>query len=100
MPSPRHIALWTSVFAVATAAAMAQPQGKVGIYSDVTVQGSILEPKKIEISDDSKLANMIKAPEGFKVEVFARDLVNPRMLAVSPAGSFTPLVARLVTSSC
>ncbi len=26
-------------------------------------------------------------PDGFKVEVFARDLVNPRMLAVSPAGN-------------
>ena len=75
-----------STLALSTAVAAAQPQGKIGIYSDVTVQGSILEPEKVEISDDSKLANMIKAPEGFKVEVFARDLVNPRMLAVSPAG--------------
>ena len=65
---------------------LAQPQGKVGLYSDVTITGSILEPSPIDISDDARLTGLIQAPEGVKVQVFARDLVNPRMLAVSPAG--------------
>jgi len=38
------------------------------------------------IQDDAKLTSLIKAPDGFKVDVFARDLINPRMLAVSPKG--------------
>jgi Raf kinase inhibitor-like YbhB/YbcL family protein len=66
--------------------ASAQPQGKVGQYSDVTIEGAVLEPEEIEVSDDAELAGLIKAPDGFKVEVFARNLVNPRMLAVSEAG--------------
>ncbi|MGK9054246.1 YbhB/YbcL family Raf kinase inhibitor-like protein [Neorhizobium petrolearium] len=66
---------------------IAQPQGEVGQYSDVVVQGSILEPEKIQVEDDRELASLIKAPEGFTVEVFARDLVNPRMLAVSDRGT-------------
>ena len=80
-----------SVSAVALAIpmslAIAQPQGKVGQYSDVVVQGSILEPEKIQIEDDRKLASLLKVPDGFTVEVFARDLVNPRMLAVSDDGT-------------
>ena len=69
-----------------TVAGGAQVQGKVGQYSDAKIQGSVLEPEKITIADDTELAAKLKAPEGFKVEVFARDLVNPRMLAVSDAG--------------
>jgi Raf kinase inhibitor-like YbhB/YbcL family protein len=66
--------------------AFAQVEGEVGRASDVVIEGSILEPEKIQMSDDQKLTGLIKAPEGFKVEVFARDLVNPRMLAVSDSG--------------
>ncbi|MCO5734202.1 YbhB/YbcL family Raf kinase inhibitor-like protein [Rhizobium sp. SSA_523] len=69
------------------AQAQPQPQEKVGEYSDVVIEGSILEPRKIEIRDDRELADLIKAPAGFKVDVFARDLVNPRMLAVSDRGT-------------
>ena len=36
--------------------------------------------------DAAQAARLIRAREGFKVTVFARDLVNPRMLAVSPDG--------------
>lgn len=72
--------------ALAPLPGLAQPQGKVGLHSDVTITGSILEPSQIDISDDARLAGLIQAPEGVKVQVFARDLVNPRMLAVSPAG--------------
>ncbi|SEP80944.1 Raf kinase inhibitor-like protein, YbhB/YbcL family [Devosia sp. YR412] len=61
--------------------AFAQPQGTIGEYSDVTVQGSILEPEPVTISDDAELAAQIKVPEGFMVEVVGRDLGNTRMLA-------------------
>lgn len=64
----------------------AQIKGTVGEASDVTIQGSILEPEKLVVTDDAKLTGLIKAPAGFKVDVFARDLSNPRMLAVSPKG--------------
>ena len=61
--------------------AMAQPQGTVGQYSDVVVEGSILEPEPIEVSDDEELAGLISVPEGFEVEVIGRDMGNTRMLA-------------------
>ncbi len=76
-----------AALAVPTSLAIAQPQGEVGQYSDVVVQGSILEPEKIQVKDDRELASLIKAPDGFNVEIFARDLVNPRMLAVSDDGT-------------
>ena len=64
----------------------AQLKGTVGEASDVTIQGSILEPEKLMVSEDARLTGLIKAPAGFKVDVFARDLINPRMLAVSAKG--------------
>lgn len=67
-------------------AALAQPQGEIGLYSDATVQGSILEPRPVVVTDDTELAGLLNVPEGFSVEIFARDLKNPRMLAVSDAG--------------
>ena len=77
----------TSALATAVPiAAAGQPKGEVGQFSDVTVEGSVLEPSPIKISDDAKLTALIKAPDGFKVDVFARDLINPRMLAVSQRG--------------
>lgn len=63
-----------------------QVKGTVGEASDVTIQGSILEPEKLVVTDDARLTGLIKAPTGFKVDVFARDLINPRMLAVSDKG--------------
>lgn len=66
--------------------AFAQVEGKVGEYSDVVVEGSILEPEPIKISDDAELAALIKVPDGFSVEVVARDMGNTRMIAVSGSG--------------
>lgn len=66
--------------------AAAQPQGTVGQYSDVTIEGTVLEPRPIIVSDDAELAGLLSVPEGFAVSVYARDLVNPRMLAVSDDG--------------
>lgn len=71
---------------IVCAGASAQPQGNAGQYSDVTIEGSVLEPRKIEIHDDQELVDLLRVPDGFTVEVFARDLINPRMLAVSDAG--------------
>jgi Raf kinase inhibitor-like YbhB/YbcL family protein len=83
----RYLTTSTCLAAVLIATpGLAQVKGTVGEYSDATIQGSVLEPRKIQVADDAELAGMIKAPEGFNVEVFARELINPRMLAVSPAG--------------
>ncbi|HEV7249863.1 MAG TPA: YbhB/YbcL family Raf kinase inhibitor-like protein [Shinella sp.] len=76
----------SALLALSPISATAQIKGTVGRASDVVIEGSILEPEKIQVSQDDKLTALIKAPEGFKVEVFARDLINPRMLAVSDAG--------------
>jgi Raf kinase inhibitor-like YbhB/YbcL family protein len=88
MPRSRRLSVPAGLGALMAVAnpAAAQPQGEVGRYSDVTIEGTILEPRKVEISDDERLTGLLRAPEGFRVEVFARDLVNPRMLAVSEAG--------------
>ena len=67
--------------------AAAQPQGKVGEYSDVTITGAILEPRPVPPAGDREQVARLRAPEGFAVTVFARDLVNPRMLAFSPDGA-------------
>jgi glucose/arabinose dehydrogenase len=60
-------------------------EGKAGIHSDVRVQGSVLEPRKLEPSE-TEIRRRIKLPTGFAFSVFARDLVNPRIMAVSDAG--------------
>ena len=65
----------------------AQVKGAVGIASDVTIEGSILEPEKLSVTDDDKLTSLLKVPQGFKVQVYARELINPRMLAVSADGT-------------
>jgi Raf kinase inhibitor-like YbhB/YbcL family protein len=85
----RLSALLLSVSALALtvpSVSSAQVKGEVGRASDVVIRGSILEPERLQVRDDAKLTALIKAPEGFKVEVFARDLINPRMLAVSDKG--------------
>jgi hypothetical protein len=74
------VALATALVPIAAAG---QPKGEVGQFSDVTVEGSVLERSPIRVSDDAELTDLVTAPEGFTVEIFAPDLVNPRMLAVS-----------------
>lgn len=52
--------------------------------ADVTVVGHILEPKRNELKERlSKIA----VPKGFEVNIFAKDLINPRMIAVAPSGA-------------
>lgn len=56
---------------------------KTGEASDVVFTGHVLEPRKLPLTDLSAL----KLPDGFKVTIFAKDLVNPRMMAVSDDGT-------------
>ncbi|MDM9627657.1 YbhB/YbcL family Raf kinase inhibitor-like protein [Rhizobium sp. S152] len=65
----------------------AQIKGDVGVASDVTIEGSILEPEKLAVTDNEKLSDLLKVPQGFNVQVYARDLINPRMLAVAADGT-------------
>ena len=51
--------------------------------ADVQVTGHIVKPTELPPPDVSKL----KVPEGFRIEIFARDLGNARVLAVGPDGS-------------
>ena len=52
--------------------------------ADVTVVGHILEPKKTKAKD---IIPRIALPKGFEINVFAKDLINPRMIAVAADGS-------------
>lgn len=71
----------------APSALLAQPEGKVGQYSDVTVTGAILEPQPRTPASDEDLLAGFQLPDGATASVFARDLVNPRILAVSDDGT-------------
>lgn len=84
----RRIPRLTIVSAMAAPSVlMAQPEGTVGQYSDATVTGAILEPApRKPASGDDLLAGFQLAP-GATASVFARDLVNPRILAMSSDGT-------------
>jgi Raf kinase inhibitor-like YbhB/YbcL family protein len=58
---------------------------KSGEASNVEFTGHVLEPHKAKLTAD-RLGDL-KVPDGFKVSVFAKDLVNPRMIAVAPDGT-------------
>ncbi len=54
-------------------------------HADVTITGSVLEPRKLEPSPD-RLQNL-SLPPGFEIDVFADGLEAPRMLAVADDGT-------------
>lgn len=58
--------------------------------ADVEVVGHVVEPEQLSPTPE-RLARL-RMPEGFDITVFARDLVNPRMIAV--AGDGTVYVTR------
>jgi Raf kinase inhibitor-like YbhB/YbcL family protein len=62
----------------------ASAREEVGKYSNVEITGHVIEPKKVE-STDARVAKL-KVPAGFKVSVFAKGVVNPRILAVGDQG--------------
>ncbi len=89
--NPRRFALFLALAASSSAAAMpphaippVSHQLKDPKAADVTVVGHILEPRKLNIK---KVVEQIRLPPGFEISVFAEDLVNPRMLAVSGDGT-------------
>jgi len=51
--------------------------------ADVVVIGHVLEPKQIPVNDTQ---HKIALPRGFSINVFAEDLINPRMMAVADSG--------------
>ena len=51
----------------------------------VQIVGHVLKPEKLEPTQ--ALMDRLKLPEGFKLEVFADGLINPRVLAVSEDGT-------------
>ena len=84
----RNFLLVISAAAVAVpAVSLAQPQGEIGQYSDATVTGAILEPAPRKPASDADLLAGFQLPEGATASVFAKDLVNPRILAVSSDGT-------------
>ena len=53
--------------------------------ASVEIVGHVLEPAQLEPTDE-RLARL-NLPEGFEIGVFARDLINPRMIAVADDGT-------------
>jgi Raf kinase inhibitor-like YbhB/YbcL family protein len=51
----------------------------------VAIAAAIVKPDKVAVTPDRLAA--IKAPPGFKVDVFAKDLKNIRIIAVAPDGT-------------
>ncbi|NMG08278.1 sorbosone dehydrogenase family protein [Brasilonema sp. UFV-L1] len=49
------------------------------------VEGYIVQPQRLEF--DESLLQQLKIPEGFRITVFAKDLGNPRNLAVGSDGT-------------
>jgi len=60
--APQHLPFSSALFAVLFAGIApvdAQVEGEVGRYSDVTIENSVLEPEKIEVSDDWELTGLL-----------------------------------------
>jgi len=54
-------------------------------YQEASSTGHLAMPAKMEFQDS--LVDRLRVPAGFKVSIFARDLQNPRMLAVDRQGA-------------
>jgi Raf kinase inhibitor-like YbhB/YbcL family protein len=55
-----------------------------GDGTDVPIRTHVFKPDKVEATSDRVAA--VKAPAGFKVSIFARNLKNARIIAVAPDG--------------
>lgn len=49
------------------------------------LEGYLVTPQQLEF--DESLLQQLQVPAGFRIDVFAKDLGNPRMLAVAPDGT-------------
>jgi Raf kinase inhibitor-like YbhB/YbcL family protein len=71
--------------AVLAAALAPQPAlAQQGDGTNVKTSISVWKPARTEVTPQRTAA--LKAPQGFSVTAFARDLKNPRMIAVAPGG--------------
>lgn len=77
-------ALISALFLVSISTVVGSAE-KTGEASDVEFTGHVLEPHKAKLSEAN--LDSLKVPDGFKVSVFARDLINPRMMAVASDGT-------------
>jgi glucose/arabinose dehydrogenase len=84
----------TAIFAAAPAAAQNRPLPASSATpwqlpdpksANVEIVGHVLEPKQLEPTDE-RLARL-DLPDGFEIGMFARDLINPRMMAVADDGT-------------
>ena len=53
--------------------------------ADVEVVGHVVEPEQLDPTSE-RIAGL-RLPDGFEINVFARDLINPRMIAVADDGT-------------
>jgi len=88
MPRPLRLAGIAYVAFAAAATVFAQEiptpgEGSPERTTDTQVTGHIVKPPELPPPDVSKL----RAPKGFRVEKFAQDLGNARMLGVAPDGT-------------
>lgn len=60
--------------------------GSSGQFSNITVEGHVVEPQKLVPAYEA-LSQSIRVPEGFSVSIFASGLQNPRMMAVRDDGT-------------
>ncbi|MDX6804528.1 YbhB/YbcL family Raf kinase inhibitor-like protein [Terrihabitans rhizophilus] len=84
MTRTKSLAALLAILVSSTALVAPAAAQEVGKYSNVQITGHILEPRKVEATDEK--VQGLKVPQGFKVQVFARETVNPRILAVGPKG--------------
>lgn len=54
-------------------------------YRQENLSGHLAVPEKKDFEED--LLDLLETPEGFTIQIFAADLVNPRMIAVSDEGT-------------
>ncbi|ANH67425.1 YbhB/YbcL family Raf kinase inhibitor-like protein [Mitsuaria sp. 7] len=77
-PRSRLLILITGACLALTASA------QQGDGTDVPIRSHVFKPDKVDATDAQVAA--LKAPAGFKVSVFARNLKNARIIAVAPDG--------------
>jgi Raf kinase inhibitor-like YbhB/YbcL family protein len=80
-PAARAVRLSLTWIAASFAAIAGAQQGD---GTDVPIKTHVFKPDKVPATDVRAAA--LKAPAGFKVSVFARDLKNARIIAVAPDG--------------
>jgi Raf kinase inhibitor-like YbhB/YbcL family protein len=79
-----RVAFWRPLGPCLLAGLASVAGAQQGDGTDVPIKTHVFKPDKVAATD-ARIAQL-KAPAGFKVGVFARDLKNARILAVAPDG--------------